>query len=358
MSNTQLLHFVLQASQPRYLSKDAEEAAAPDFVRDASVWRKVFTLAKSLGLLLPLCVVLSRASWKTEIPDAVRFELDRMMKNELISMAVLENEFENVLRRLIENKVQVIILGGSILQKDCDPQQVFKAVRSFDLLIPKEMMSTAQRAVGHMGYRLSEAEHHLGGIGLQRKLQSAVSGQNVVSGIRFRWRILEEDAEHDASAIWERAVSEVSAEFPMGLKAMIPEDRLVQLIRHGLIERLLDSPVILHEMDQLIRLNPQLDWARVLFMLERTQSQSAGAFAAILLTRFWSSPIPQKIIDSLLGNMGAMKRRMIMKMAQLEDWFSPQERDFTFHAKAFFLLSDRPASAIKATFQSRRHSVA
>ena len=281
-----LFHFVLLTSQPRYLAKDAEEAAPPEFLQDAKTWKKALALAKQMGLLLPLCVVLSRTSWQNQIPEPVRAELEKTMKNELISMAVLENEFENVLRKLIDSKVQVIILGGSILEKDCDPREVFKAVRSFDLLLSKEQMSTAQRAVGRIGYRLTECEPHLGGISLQRRLQSAVSGRHIVSNIRFRWRVLEEDSEHHSAAIWERAVPAVSPEFPMGLKAMIPEEKLVQLVRHGLIERLLESPVIFHEMDQLIRLHPQMDWARVLFMLERAHAQAAGAFAAILMTRF------------------------------------------------------------------------
>ena len=172
MENPKHLHFVLLTSQPRYLVKDAQEPAAPEFLVDVSEWREVFALARQHELLLPLCVVLSRTTWKDQIPEPVRSELDRMTKNELISMAVLENEFENVLRRLIENRIQVIILGGSILQKDCDPHEVFKAVRNFDLLIAKEQMSAAQRAGGRIGYRITDDESHLGGIGLQRKLQS------------------------------------------------------------------------------------------------------------------------------------------------------------------------------------------
>jgi hypothetical protein len=343
-----ILSFVLKSAQPRHFGPQAEPMEGPTFLLDSESWDQAVALAEKNEVLLPFLVGTQQADWKSEIPKAVRESLDQRMKNELITLAVLENEFENILSQMVTSRLQVILLAGSILQRDLGVEQLFCSSRQLDLLIGREQLHPALRIAGKLGYRI--VQENRGGVALKRSLQSSSSGMPVESYVRIRWRILESDAEHEAAAVWESAVPRVSPEFPTGLKALSAEDKLVQLVRHGLIERRLKSPGVLNELDYWIRSRKDLDWQKALFLLERARAQAPAALAFRLLTRYWGAVLPPDTAQALAQNIGVLRRRALMQWGDWKHWFAERPNALLFRFDSELLLHDHTTEAVKAAF--------
>lgn len=341
-----VVSFVLRAAQPRFFGPSAETLPQPENVTDVSFWDGCFEFADRLGILLPFSASLKQSSLLKELPTSVEKRLEKTLKNELIAMAVLENEFEQILKHLVHTEIPIVVLAGSYLGKGAEELQSLRSVRALELLLVKDQLAAALRIVGKMGYRSEGTSGPLGGMLLTRKLPNLVAGRTIVSHLRLRWRVLEMDAEHDAAAIWDRTVALTSPEFPKGLRALSDEDKVLQLIRQGAVESLLDSPIWLNELDSLVRHSPQLDWAKVIHLLGRSKCVSAGAFVLGYLHRAWKTPIPVETVQQLHRKVSALKRRAMLTHSDPENWFS-QERDTGFFMRALYLFRDQTGRAIR-----------
>ena len=355
-SNT-LLSYIIESTQPKHFGVSAEPISAPEWGDDSKTWDQVFTLAARLNVSLPLIVGINQCDWKKNYSTNFQIQIDQRLKNELIELAVLENEYENIIAELIRDHVTMVLLSGSVLQREMSLDQIFTSSKQLELLVSKDQINTALRVMGRLGYRV-DTDSTEGGIALTRRLMSQVSGARVTAPIRVRWRILDVDADHQAAGLWERSVAKSSPEFPSGIRELAIEDRLAQLIRHAVIEKGLRSLMPFHQLDYWIRKEEQagrtIDWAKFIFAVENVHAQCAAALALQWLTRYWQSPVPTNAVESAVGRLGPIKRRALLDDEEWQQWFLERPTGWIHELRAQMLFRDHPADALKASLWGRR----
>jgi len=352
-SSNETLSFIIQATQPKYFSADAEKLEMPSFADNSKAWENTFALAARLNVALPLLVIANQSTWKKDLSSNIQLNIESRLKNELIELAVLENEYENIITELVRDRLNIVMLSGSVLQRELSLDQIFTSSKQLELLVAKEQLNSALRIMGRLGYR-ADPEAAEGGVALTRKLQSQVSGARIASPVRVRWRILDVDADHQAAGLWERSVAKSSPEFPSGIRELAIEDRLAQLMRHAVIEKGLRSLMPFHQMDYWIRKEPGIDWAKFIFAVENVHAQCAAALALQWLTRYWQTPIPVNAVESAVGRLGAIKRRALLDDEEWQQWFLERPTGWIHELRAQMLFHDHPTEALKASLWGRR----
>jgi hypothetical protein len=234
------------------------------------------------------------------VPEA----LERSLENTYLATAkrnlFLYHELQNVLRRLNEAGVPVIMLKGAALTETLYQNIALRPMRDLDLLV---LPTDAARTVALLeaaGYR-RETEPHPG-VSLAYENEVALYKPSLESYLlEVHWSLFDSPYYQQMAMDWFWESTQI-VDTPSGqLRILGPEAQVVHLCGHMVLHHAQESNLLwMHDLALFIHAHEgDIDWA---LLLEKTQEFQLVLSVGLTLERLslqWQVPIPAPVLETL-----------------------------------------------------------
>ncbi|MCM2323265.1 MAG: nucleotidyltransferase family protein [Oligoflexia bacterium] len=336
ISDRVISDFVLAALHPETLCKVSSGELTlnrPSFFQQNEAWDALLGYAERIHATLPLLSVISRNAWFAEVAPPIRAKIETALRRERAILALLECELEAALSVLQRAGLPCIVLKGMDLGPRYYPECIFRPMRDVDLLVPSARFEEALSLLAQNGYA------QVGPLPPGR-VRVELGRSPDLPTVELHRHLQEGDTEEQTAAIWSR-----SREMALGI-----EDQLAFLIRHSLVQHLLESPVWLNDLHFVIEspeFQQRASWKRLLTLIEARSSTCAAWFALSLLRSRVGTRIPQELITELRGRAGRLRTGLLeQRKKNLDAWFTVAHRSPGWVISSRFLLRDNAWDAV------------
>jgi hypothetical protein len=312
----------------------------PEFYQDADAWLVMFDHATRLHCSSVLMAAIDRAPWRDSLPVAARLLVEECLHRERMVLAILDDELERSLKLLIRARIPVVVLKGMDFSRRFYAERLTRPMTDVDLLVPREAWSDALRALGRGGYRLSGRHEP----GRHRVELARTDGGPVVE--LHRGLLVSDDA-RSLDALWERTEEGLIPGLPRQARSLALEDCVEYLICHSAVQHLLESPIWLNDLHQIVMGGRPVEWERVIAGLRRRRGLTAGWFMLQFLSTRWETAVPATVLSALDGEVGVFRRRQLRALMDPETWFVSRPRGIAWVARSRFLLRDSALDALR-----------
>jgi hypothetical protein len=235
------------------------------------------------------------------LPPELEQQLQQVYINNATRNTLLLNELPKVLTHLTQAGLPVLVLKGAALLQEVYGNIALRPMVDLDLLVRKEDVAHALRAVQANGYRLTDIEVHAGmALEFENEVLLMKPGQVDIL-LELHWHLLDSPYHQermDLEWCWTTAAS-TRFEGAAGL-VLGPEALLLHLCSHLAIHHGGDWLLWLHDVAEVLhRYQSQLDWESLL-------GQAAASDLILPLQQIlprvadqWQVPLPDAVRERL-----------------------------------------------------------
>lgn len=314
------VRYLFEVLNPKYGSRSAaqEPVPRPSFYSDPYAWEELFEYSEKWLVTDFVLKVLARAKWSSTLPDSVRTQIRLRNKRNMMLEMMVDEDYQAVVEALLNERVPLMTLKGSDLNRRYYSKDAPRSRIDAKFIVPRESFSFAMRVFGKLGFRQYSSREAHGKPILLSKRQGGPE-------IEVRSQFFQRDSDHQFEKIWKRATDTIVPGFPRTTKLISDEDYLIFLIVDAIRECSLSSPLLLVDVDQVLKKNPHLDWERIRFQLKDRNALGIGLWVLTYLRKYWSLDIPADTLEFLGGEFSPAQKKQIESAEELELLFLEQE---------------------------------
>ncbi len=272
--------------------------AARSLVNPDVDWEPVRQEAQRHRVLSPLFHALEHLLG-TQLPTPVRNQIREHKRGLKIRNTFLVQELGRINQHLEAAGLPLLAMKGTVLARTVYGDLTARQSVDMDILVPRSQFSEVERALQDVGYEYAEKRKRL--TGWRKTLSLHLDGQWQFTRAKgpfhldVHTRVMPPRYSFPAAfdALWNRA-QKVRLNDEVSVWGFSPEDRLFSLCYHGVKNQWRALKYVV-DLAELIRTQPDLDWANVVEYAERTRSTRVVRLGLSLSQGIMSASLPADI---------------------------------------------------------------
>lgn len=316
--------------------------AKPGFVADANRWAAALDYSRSLHATLPFLLTLDSCSWNGELPASTQEKFESELRRGRMVQALLDHELSLALGILKRERVDVLLLKGAELGRRYYSERLRRPMTDIDLLVRDADFARTLSLFIAQGFRAVGRDYPG-----RFRTELSRDGNPVVE---VHARLLAGETASEVEGYWRRSESVVFPDLDCPVRVLEATDNLSYLIRHAGVQHIVESPLWLLDVRQLIQ-KETIDWSRFLARAERFRFSSAAWFV-LTLSR---AEVPAFVLTELEERVSGLRRALLRRLSRGLFPLVPRSRLWTFAGR--FLLRDGAGQAL-AYFLERHRRLA